>query len=469
MPLNECHPALSRYSDPLAKALYEWRTKKVTNWFIELRRNVKDLNPDLVFFTYTTHWGLIRSLPREYATYDLLDFSRAMSSFGTEVMTRNVIQSARPLLPYRKMYNLIALRHGVPMWGWFYCSDWQGSYFAHALSSMCGQVGMVSSSMAVEVPDDAPPYERWFASSAAMKRVGAENVAEVALLFSVASRNWNTMCNFAGELFGTAQELDAMYVPYDILSEDCLADDRLGKYKVLVLGASNCISDKDATTIRRFAENGGTVVLSALTGLFDEQGTRRRRAAFGDVTGYDPPRPEINRPAPDEAPICIDKPFGKGRFCYFPRLEAERFWARELSPPKKWAFDPNPKGQAAFRKMMARLVGDAAVWRTDAPDKIVTTIWRQKDGTFVVHFLNEQGANLKPGEAMTAESPEPAFPEIGRDIVFSIPARNVRRVTAASPEFEGERELPFRSLSDGRMEVTLPKGLFRAYVLVKMR
>ena len=70
---------------------------------------------------------------------------------------------------------------------------------------------------------------------------------------------------------------------------------------------------------------------------------------------------------------------------------------------------------------------------------------------------------------MTAESPEPAFPEIDRNIVFSIAARNVRRVTAASPEFVGERELPFRFLSGGKMEVTLPKGLFRAYVLVKIR
>ena len=465
MPLDECHPALTDCFDPLAKALYEWRTKKITNWFIELRRHVRDVNPNLVFSTYTTHHGLTRSLPREYANYDILDFPRAMSYFGTEIMTRNVIQSSRPLIPYRRMYNLFSLQYGVPMWGWYYCSDWQGNYFAFATANMCGQSALLAN---VPSSPDAPDFATWSGSGFNMVREGASTVAEVALLFSESSKEWTRLCGFDGELFGTAQELEAMHVPYDIILEKSLEEKRLRKYKVLILGSSNCMSDGTAAAIRAFAKRGGTVILSGLTGLFDETGARRQRAAFRDITHFDPRRVTVTRPKPDDAPAFTEKSYGKGRFVFSTRLEAERFWAREVSPPNEWKFDPDPKGQQAFRAAMAQLVGKAAYWRTDAPDRVFTSIWRQKDGTMVVHFLNAAGANLKPGEKMVPESPVPAFPRIGQDITFTLPGAANARAAAASPEFAGERELASTPNADGSATIVLPASLFRAYTIVKV-
>ena len=93
-------------------------------------------------------------------------------------------------------------------------------------------------------------------------------------------------------------------IPYDIIHDPLLTPERLGKYKVLVLGASNCLSDEAAAEIRAFAERGGTVVLSSLTGLFDEMGQRRKKALFGDLTGYDSPgSPKVQKRVPGEEPV----------------------------------------------------------------------------------------------------------------------------------------------------------------------
>ena len=176
----------------------------------------------------------------------------------------------------------------------------------------------------------------------------------------------------------------------------------------------------------------------------------------------------VTRPNPDEAPAFTEKAYGKGRFVFSSRLEAERFWAREVSPPNEWKFNPDPKGQQAFRAAMSQFVGKAAYWRTDAPERVFTSIWRQKDGTIVVHFLNAAGANLKPGEKMVPESPEPAFPRIGQDITFTLPDAAKARAMASSPEFAGGRELAATPNADGSATIVLPASLFRAYTIVKV-
>ena len=467
MPLDETHPALRDCYHPLAAALYDWRTKKITNWFVDLRRYLKDIRPDLVLSTYTTHYGLIRQLPREYATYSLLDFTRAMNLFGTEVMTRNNLQSARSLVPYRKMYNVFLMQNGIPVYGGYYCQSWQDAFFSYCAANTCGQVALVS-----DLPraPGMPPFDRWMTSALNMNREGAANVAEVALLFSVTSRDWNRYCGFADELFGTAQELEAMHVPYDIIHDPLLTPERLGKYKVLVLGASNCLSDEAAAEIRAFAERGGTVVLSSLTGLFDEMGQRRKKALFGDLTGYDPPgSPKVQKRAPGEEPAFRETPVGRGRFVYFPKLVAGMYWAREITPGQSWKFDPDPRDQRILRAAFSKLIGAAAWWTVSAPDRVITSVWREKDGTLAVHVLNELGPDLKPGEVMTNDPPATPFPALDADIVFTLPATDVKRVTVASPELDGETELSFAANGDGTVTVTLRKDLVKAYALVRIR
>lgn len=467
MPLDETHPALKDFRHPLAAALYVWRVRKITNWFVGLRRYLKDIKPDLTISAYVTHYGLIRQLPREYASVDLVDQSRAMNLFGTECMSRNNLQSSRSLVPYRRMFNIFTARNDVPVYGTYYCSDGPSAYFAHCVANSCGQVAFTSGA---HDSSRMPKYEQWMTSKFNMNREGAVSVAEIALLFSVTSRDWNRYCGFGDELFGTAQELEAMHVPYDFVYDPLLSDQYLRKYKVLVLCASNCLTDEAASSIRRFAERGGTVLLSSLTGLFDGVGERRAKAAFGDITGYDPPGvPKVEARAIGETPEYREVPVGKGRFVYFPKLVANRFWARECTPGEVWKFNADPSDEQVFRKAMADILRSAVWWKVSAPDRVITSIWREKDGTLAVHFLNELGSNVRPGEVMQVASPEPAFPRMDKDIVFTLPCAKACRVTVSSPEIEGERILAFVANRNGTITVTLPKELLGAYALVRIR
>ena len=466
MPLDECHPALADYRHPLAKALFDWRMKRITKWYVVLRRMLKDIKPDLVLSTYSTHWGYTRSLPKYRASSSVTDLGRVMNYFGTEVMPRCPMMSSRSLLPFRRMANMFALASDVPIWGWYYPGDWQSGYFCWAVANMFGQATILA-----EVTDAAcPNYTAWGTSSANMDRLGARTVAEVALFFSTASRDWNPRADFGPELFGTAQELERMHVPYDVVCDTLLADGQLEKYKALVLGASECLSDRDVARIRAFSERGGTVVLSAATGLFDALGERRPSAAFGDVTGFDPSGDvKVEACAPDETPDCRVVPFGRGRFAYFPKLAAARFYQPEVDVGDKWSFKTDPDGVIAFRKVLSDLLGDAVWWRVQAPEQVYTSLWRQRDGTLAVHFLNATGVRPAPGDTVTKLSPNPAFPELAADIVFTFPAKGTKRVTVAGPELDGEMPLPFAAHADGTVTVTLPKDLMKAYALVKIR
>ena len=75
---------------------------------------------------------------------------------------------------------------------------------------------------------------------------------------------------------------------------------------------------------------------------------------------------------------------------------------------------------------------------------------------------------MKPGDILVHPAPEPAFPPIPQDITFTLPAPNCREVLAYSPEFDERKKLSFTSNADA-ITVTVPKGLFQTYLLIRLR
>ena len=439
-PLDETDPSVTGLETPLARRWHEWRCKTITNWYVELRRYLKDLKPDLLLSVYTTHWGFTSSHPERGASSDLIDLGRVHNFFGTEVMTRNVMQSSRPLMPLRKMKNILTLAYGMPVWGWYYTSNEKASYFAWAVANMCGQ----SSLLTDHLPEpDVPRFEVWGAGPANMRK-GSVSVAEAAVLFSGYSRDWNRDVDFIPDAMGLAQELEALHVPYEFIGDMSVDVRHLAKYKVLFVGTAQCLSDAEIAAIKAFAAKGGRVYMAETAGTRDEIGEPRAEPAFAAALRN--PKSNIAL-MPSAAPFC----------------------ANEVSPPRVWSFDPDLAAEAAFRAKLAEMVKGATVWTVrGAPDKVYTALWREKDGTLAIHFLNSTGTNIKPGEAMTPAAPDPAFPALAEDIVFTLPVAEGSTVTAASPDFDGERSLAVVRNGDGTATVTLPRELLKAYTVVKI-
>lgn len=78
--------------------------------------------------------------------------------------------------------------------------------------------------------------------------------------------------------------LQYRFVSYLDVAEGLLSDD---EYSVLLLPRTLALSDAEAATIRRFVENGGTVIADYLPGVFDEHGKGRSLGALDGLFGVE--------------------------------------------------------------------------------------------------------------------------------------------------------------------------------------
>ena len=457
VPANELD---ARFNDPnslLRKRWHLWRVRTIANWFVELRRSLKDIRPDLVLNMYTTHWGFTCSVPGQGSSSDLLELARTVNFFGTEVMPRNPMLSGRAILAHRRTKHLLNKDYGTPVWAWFYGSGHAQAYFSWALATMCGQIPLLP-----ELPPDATAVDfRSFAAlPAAFDRSGAEPIARVALYFSAHSRDWGPHWHSAAEHLGTAQGLDAMHVPYEVLGERSLNESVLSKYRVLFVGAAECLSDAEIETILVFARRGGKVRLGARAGTRNEIGEERSVWPFSAALGC--------APTADEGGAVVDRSCGAGVLSYDPTERGRRFEFKELGPRDVNRYDPDRSGEAAFWRDLADFTKESAVWQTDAPNRVYTSLWRERNGDVVIHFLNAAGGEPPVGVEAPPATPDPPFPPLGRDISFTVRAGQDVVVTAVSPDFAGVRTLDSVRHGDGRITVVLPKSLIKAYTLVRL-
>ena len=411
LPLVTARNPLNDKSSELYRRWYYWRQRKVTDWFIDLRKSVEDLNPNLVLNMYITHDGFYVSGTRRNSSWDLIDLGRTVNFFGTEVMTRSPLASARALPPLRKMKASLSHAYGTPLWAWWYASNRPSDYFAWAVSALNGEVALLGNF----TPDPNLGDYVGFGDSPAAMRVGtAHTMAKLALVFSESTRDWGDAKKFYLNLLGLAQELEALHVPYDIICERSLNERGLAKYSALALGAADKLPEDCRQAIAAWQARGGQL---------------------------------------------IDTP------------PAEDFFVEEAMlgwklPPDFYKSVGTPK-EKEFRKTVRELVKPYEVWRTDAPDKVYTALWENDEGQVFVHFLNATAKPPTPGTTVTTSVPGEPFPRVGRDIVFAFPFP-IKSAKAVSPDFTGEIELPVQRVGKTISKVVLDEMVFKIYTLVRI-
>ena len=395
-----------------------WKSKTVTDWHIELRKYLKKLKPDLYLSKYTTTSNFVKS---RFAHDSLVDYGRTMSSFGTEIMTANSIYNGRALLPLMKSKNVLTDAFGAPVWNWFYDKTPYSNYFSWGLCTLIGQVALLNDP---KNDGSVPDPVNWAKVSRPMKADGAEELAEVALLFSSATRDRCPKSAHEEELIGLAQELDALHVPYRYVLDVGLSAEKLSGIKVLFLGDAKIMDESVRGEIAKFRAAGGRVYA---------------RPGIGDYPLQ---------------PSCA------------------AFYSREVIPwmSRKYVFDPDRQAEEGVRKELAELVGDACYWKVrGADERVHAALWKERTGDVCVHFLNGRGGDAKPGDDLFDEMvPKVSFPDQEEDIVFVLPSAGETAV-ALSPDFYGERELEVKSFDGRGIRVTLPKELFKVYTLVRIR
>ncbi len=512
LPADELSEHLQNQDSPLWRTWLDWRRKKVGDFWVELMRRIKTVRPDFVIAGYSTHIGLTTPRASNEFGADLEQCARGWSLIGTEIMSRNVFESYRPIQSFRQAFNIYRNSSGLPVYGLIYAYNWDHLYFAWALNNMYGQVIQIPTG--VQWQEGMTNFRLFTPEKGNMRFEKAEAVTDIALLFSHPSRNFPQGSAYYPDILGTSQLLNLRHIPHEFIHEGSLSAGGLKKYRILLANNAMCLSPAQITALREFVKDGGKVLLTSHAALADASGAPFEQWPFQDIfpemkanskmrlvkaarfvdaapkTTYTAEKPffglrqvfapkfgnlevlmEAENAAGTRVPALVKAGHGKGAF-YFSQFQigvpalAREFGVR---PGSLMTFERQPGAEAIGHLMLEKIIGDAKIWNPgNTPEKVLTSLYRE-NGVTLIHFLNATGTKLKFNDPVPFGPPEQPFPKLPEDIRFSIRLDSLSEADAVSPDFEGSKPLDFSKQPDGTYAITLPKELLTVYTLVRLK
>jgi beta-galactosidase GanA len=126
--------------------------------------------------------------------------------------------------------------------------------------------------------DNVKAREKWWIGSEAVPYVGIVVSEQTRALFAQGA-----LPLYLSHALGAFRAIFEKHWPVRVLTEYDLEDAKLSGVRVLMLPNVACLSDRAAEVVRRFVRQGGGLVASFETGLFDETFARRKDSALADL------------------------------------------------------------------------------------------------------------------------------------------------------------------------------------------
>ncbi len=92
---------------------------------------------------------------------------------------------------------------------------------------------------------------------------------------------------YLANVFGTFRAMVEEHLPVAVINDWNLTPTDLAKYKVLILPNAACLDDGQVAAVEQYVKNGGGLVASLDTSLFNEFGDPRKKFALGGVFGIE--------------------------------------------------------------------------------------------------------------------------------------------------------------------------------------
>lgn len=224
----------------------------------------------------------------------------------------------------------------------------------------------------------------------------SEDIAPVAVLRSYASLTYH---NAGAQLSAilVEQALIQSRIPFVLVFDEHLRN--LADYKVLILPNSECLSDEQLSLIRRYVNDGGGLVVTEESGLYDEWRRVRVQPGLsglvdGQLIGSDYQEDVMSSTNVPES--GMRKQVGRGKVAYIPSLHydgvtpppepyfaiSNRFWKR----PKNW-------------KEITEAVSWAAAvpipFSINGPDFLVANYtYQPRKRRYLVHLVNYNATKI---------------------------------------------------------------------------
>jgi hypothetical protein len=431
-------------------------------------------------------------LSPRYVGNDLEDMRRGVTASFFECEPGN---------PWSWRYNQAEAR-GYTAYGPSFFLEYSGSlsqqYFSWAFALTCGLRSWTWPEL-MKLPTFPFRWERKWETIF----VKPEPFADTALLYAAPAANAvasTVVHGFIREYIGWAEALTEAHVPYATLAASRLNAKTLAKFRQVILPSVSCLSTGEAGLLARFAKEGGLLIITGESGLYDETGARRGNLALAEIQGVDwvetlpLARPSFDDPwnggkkirysgravrltarsgadvlsaGEDGAPQIISHPVGRGRALtfavspgtkyYMPKISAEGdTWAHRLGVGGSW----NDNRIPAFKSLMLAAVEPAKrILTAEAPIEVLIQPYRHEWKDYrgvVVHLLNALGTRF---DGLLTVPSQVAYefldyPDPGK-ITLTLAAPDVKRAYFVSPDFEPVVLLPVTTQA-GRCRVELP-------------
>lgn len=91
--------------------------------------------------------------------------------------------------------------------------------------------------------------------------------------------------HFGTEIRGVEAVMMENHIPHDFILDDQLSREKLQKYKLVFLPNVRCMSDKEVEILKDYVRNGGNLIATYATSLYDADGKERPDYALNELFG----------------------------------------------------------------------------------------------------------------------------------------------------------------------------------------
>lgn len=91
--------------------------------------------------------------------------------------------------------------------------------------------------------------------------------------------------HFDASIKGVENVLMENHIPHDFIADDQLSKKRLQKYKLIILPNVRCMSDQEIEVIESFVQEGGNIIVTYATSLYDIDGKERKDFGMAELFG----------------------------------------------------------------------------------------------------------------------------------------------------------------------------------------
>ncbi len=273
-----------------------WAGDKLEAWYRKLHDRLRAVNPEAAVYTWTTNagrYGHFLTVPRVMSSRmnQLFDApvqewwmdevnlgATVVPAFGSayaRAITGDRVAASEPYLMTR----------GNP-----YSTD---SFPAHELLTRCmlGITHGVFVPLNIHDPGDTGSQSRAIHAMALRKEwlIRTKSMPWAAMLVSEQTRLFygyrGILDTFLAHPLGVFRAAMEAHLAVTLINDWDIKPEVLAKYKVLILPNSACLSLEQVDIIRRYVQDGGGLIATCDTSLFDEIGRPRQDFALADVFG----------------------------------------------------------------------------------------------------------------------------------------------------------------------------------------